>query len=322
MYPLYKLFKEGEQTIKPTVIKERSQAKLKVKNMSFFIYYTNTFLQLLIITLLISKHENETTLYDKSYNNGNHRFNHNTKLNLLQQFNTNKLHNLLIFCFFECHIILSGLLYRQYLFIKDQNFLLASKFTIKEYLFFVLIAMYSQIYGVIQRPSSLGTFYFYYGLLFLLYNLFTEKEKNNMFSVNIISGLICLLLTTYCDNVVSKLRIGLICYNYLILIPELLFYTQKIGENLWKIQVVLGVFNGFLLSVMGIVELYYKKSSCFKGLGRLLLFSNEEKGQYVERIGFYFLMLVVYPSLFNYYYNKYKERLKGKWDLPEVTNYY
>lgn len=346
MYPLYKLFKEGEQKIKPTVIKERSKAELKLKNLSFFIYYLNTFLQLLIITLLISKHETQFTIFDESDNKSNK--NNSGNLNLLQPFSTNKIHNLLIFSFFECHIIIFGLLYRQFLFIKDQNFLLAKKFTIREYLLFVFIAMYSQTYNYISRPANLGTFFYYYSILFLLYNLFTEKEKNNMLSVNVISGLICLLLTSYCDNILSKIRIALICYNYLVLIPELLFYTQKIGENLWKIQIYLGVINTFLLSIMGVIELYHKKPSCIIDSRSLYGFDFDEKGRYLEKFSscfskylefysfwgfslaqllkmwfvFYFLMFVVYPIIFNYYYKKYKERLIGKWDLPEVTNYY
>lgn len=99
---------------------------------------------------------------------------------------------------------------------------------------------------------------------------------------------------------VSKFRIFLMYMNLLILIPEIFKFLSKTNPAFRYAQILL----------------------CFIFNTAVQTLTDSQSRLTLEFAVFFLVMSILYPILFNtcFYYRK--ERLKGKWDLPFVVNYY
>jgi len=300
MFPIYDYFEKGEQAIIPTaeIIKASKKVKLTVEKISIFLYNFNVFILLFILTLILAKVEQSYTI---NYSTIAINYQKEEKLNLI------------IFIFFECHLIISGIVYRQFVFLKEHSFILTQNFSIKEFIFTVLCSLYFNVYEFIDRFENRSEFFVNFFFSFLLYSLFAEKNSKRMYISNILVGFVSSLLLIYCNLIVTKVRIAILCYNYLIIIPEILVYIQKSFKNGYILQIIIIIYN---YSILAFLCFYYNTLKLFDFWGFKII-------EFVPIVILVNLIAVfIYPFAFNYFYWKYKMKILGKWDLPEINNFY
>lgn len=348
MLTLYTLFKEGEQEIIPSVKiqKASSESKLKLNHISSFLYNLNSFFLILVITMLIAKNENLISMENSTINNQSISSTYLNEVNQKSMIKINKNNNILTFLFFEVHIVIFGLIYQQFIFIKDNTFIQTKKFTMKEFVIISLVNIYLQISDIYTRYDTVFSFFENYLLLFMLYNIFTDKNSNSNFNINVFSALISGVLMSYVSSILCKIRICIICYNYLAIIPKVMLYLQKSNSKFYLIQLLFPIVNLVFLIIISVYNNKYlfdmfQKINCFNMFSQVSVVDEiefivifKEIFNYYNYWGFnvfnmcvfvFFANLItifLYPLLVNYLSRKYKIRYFGKWDLPEVTNYY
>lgn len=298
MYPLYELFQNGEQPIKSTARIEYASAKLKSSNLSFFVYYLYTFITILIVTLTMSKYEQE--------------FDNKNVINSVfktDDYSHYKSYNLTIFVLFEIWILISCFLVYQISIFRNE---LANKIEIKSYLIFNVINYYLYYIFNYSRPSN-ETFWLFYISLFLVYNLFTDKNSKSIIIPNMIVSFISLLMYNYVELSMTKVRIALLCFNYLILIPEINFLLIKNNKNMWVLNIIIPLTHNIIFIILGVRNNFsFLNYWGYNVLYDLIIPTNI----------LVVTILFIYPLVFNIIYVKYKKKLRGMWDIPNVTNYY
>lgn len=140
-----------------------------------------------------------------------------------------------------------------------------------------------------------NTYLFFSFILLISYNYYSPISDFSMALVFTLG----LCMTTQNFLIVTKFRIFLMYVNLLILIPDTFKFLCKINPSFRYLQILLCVsFNTAIQSHT----------------------NSPHLTDYL--IIFFVIVTLCYSILYNSCYYLRKERLKGKWDLPFVVNYY
>ena len=139
-----------------------------------------------------------------------------------------------------------------------------------------------------------------FSILFLVcYEYYANPSYPSSTNTKIIYNILAFVMSNLVGPIEAKIRIIIYAINFFEFIPEIRKIVNSYS-NTHNLIVYL-----FTLCWIEIYMVYLHKYLYFV---RIL----------VTNFGF----IVLYPMVFNYFYNKRKKLIKGLWDLPQVTSYY
>lgn len=300
---LYKLFKEGEiKGINKAPIFKKNYGNLNISYLANFIFLLNSLLFIPIHFRIISKNN----LYSNSFTNfllydihcivfsliysciSKHTLDKNSKLK--NQLSIIKL-------FLTCLII--KLTYDSLLILN--SFRLFIDF-IKH---FLLFNKNNLVFNINSSYGLIGSYYLVLCILFLLFcNNYTELSNKNI----VILGFLIISQIIDNQNYLDIVKIILMYINFIFYIPELFKYFNNISKVYSYVQISFGIFlhchSIYNSNIKTKIIIEYEYKTC-----GIIFCIN-------------FILIFVYTSIYNFFYKLKKDKIKGKWDLPLVTNYY